>query len=750
VKRWSVRLMAAMFAIAPALAGAQSLTCDSRSDLEVRKLTFTGNRAFTNAQLANGVVTTASSWTKRWIRFFGTKRCFVSDSLTNDRFRLMIFYRNHGYTSVAVDTTVTRLDEGAVAVQFAITEGLPTLVDTLRVMGLDAIPERRRLTAQLPLRQGSPFDKYALQASIDTLTRRLREGGYPSAEVFFYFATDTAAHSATVEIDVAPGTRASIGDLTLDVTSIDPGKREVSDAVIRRLIGVRTGDLYRESDLERAKRSLYQTDLFSVVAVDVDSADVTPPGDSLVGVRIALTEGLTRSSQLGGGYGTLDCFRTEGQFTDANLFGSARRFEARGRLSKIGIGRPLGGAPGLCPTLRDDPYSDRLNYYTGLSLASSGVDRFWSFRPSLTLYSERRSEFNAFLRETPLGLVMNATRVQGRATLSSTYQLELGRTEAQPAVFCALQSACTEADRDLLLRNRRLAVAGLALTQDWSDNSANPTNGGVLRMDFRTANERLGSDPTVEFVRGTADMALYRTLRRGVVLAIRGRVGIVTGPNFRGNASLVPQQERLFAGGPTSVRGFEQSDLGPKLYIARGYDTVRVAGRTGPISTTETVFFRARSESPIDRPVPTGGNALVVGNVELRLPFPVLEQQLSWTLFADAGELWTAGAAQEEDRFQGLKVTPGVGFRVNTPFGVLRLDVAYNRYPARSGAAYYDTPILSGGQLYCVSPGNTLPVVGIGVPGVQPTQMSGSCPTDFNPGAVRQRLRFAFAIGQAF
>jgi hypothetical protein len=206
----------------------------------------------------------------------------------------------------------------------------------------------------------------------------------------------------------------------------------------------------------------------------------------------------------------------------------------------------------------------------------------------------------------------------------------------------------------------------------------------------------------------------------------------------------------LFAGGPTSVRGFEQSDLGPKLYIARGYDTVRVAGRTGPISTTETVFFRARSESPIDRPVPTGGNALVVGNVELRLPFPVLEQQLSWTLFADAGELWTAGAAQEEDRFQGLKVTPGVGFRVNTPFGVLRLDVAYNRYPARSGAAYYDTPILSGGQLYCVSPGNTLPVVGIGVPGVQPTQMSGSCPTDFNPGAVRQRLRFAFAIGQAF
>jgi outer membrane protein insertion porin family/translocation and assembly module TamA len=749
VNRWSAWLIAAMIAVGPAGVGAQSLTCDERGDVEVRKLTFSGNESFKDAELANGVVTSASSWTKRWLRFMGTKRCFVSDSLTNDRFRLMIFYRNHGYTSVAVDTSVTKVGRSAVDVNFSIREGPPTIVDTLRVLGLDSIPEARRLTAQLPLRQGSPFDKYALQHSIDTLTRRLRNGGYPSAEVFFFFTTDTAQHSATVEIDVAPGTRASIGEITLEVTPRIEGQREVSDAVVRRLLGVRSGDLYRESSLERAKRSLYQTDLFSVVAVDVDSADVTPPGDSLVAVRIALTEGLMQSARLGGGYGTLDCFRTEGEYTNANLFGAARRFQAQARLSKIGIGRPFGGAPGLCPTLRDDPYSDRLNYYGGLTLAS-GTDRFWSFRPSATLYSERRSEYNAFLRETPLGFLMAANRQIGRSTITSTYQLELGRTEAQPAVFCALQSACTPADRDLLLRNRRLAVGGLAWSQDWSDNAASPTRGGVVRLDLRTANEKFGSDPTVEFVRGTADIALYRTVRRGIVLAIRARVGTVTGPDFRGSAAFIPQQERLFAGGPTSVRGFEQSDLGPKLYIARGFDTVRVAGATGPIAATETVFFRARNESPIDRPVPTGGNSLIVGNVELRMPFPVLTERLSWTLFADAGELWTAGAAQDEDRFQGFKVTPGVGFRVNTPFGVLRMDVAYNRYAARTGAAYYDTPILAGGQLYCVSPGNTLPVTGLGVSGTLPTQATGSCPTDFNPGRFAQRLRFSFAIGQAF
>ncbi len=743
-------LLTALLAAAPALAGAQDLLCDTPGDVEVRRLSFSGNRAFADAILADGIVTTSSSWTRRWFRVMGTRRCLDPVEFRNDLWRLQIFYRNHGYASVAVDTVRTPAGDEAVAVEFVIREGTPTLVDTLRVLGLDDVPEAERITAQLPLRQGGAFDKYALQRSIDTLTRRLRNTGYPSAEVFFFYATDTARRSATVEIDVAPGTRASIGAISIDVTPVRRGERAVDDPTVRKLLGVQPGDLYRESALERAKRTLYQTDIYRVVAVDVDSADVVPPGDSLIDVRIALTEGLTRSSRLSGGYGTLDCFRTDGEYRDANFRGSARRFEARARLSKIGIGRPLGGAADFCPTLREDPYSEQLNYYTGLSLIES-TDRLLSWRPSVTLYSEQRSEFRAYLRSTPVGSVLSATRQAGRRlNLAATYQLEYGRTEAQPALFCALQSVCASEDREPLLRFRRLAVAGWSATQDWSNNPQNPTRGGVARFEVRHAASGIGSDRSVQFNKLTGDFTMYFALRSDVVFAMRARAGVVTGPSFTGRSGFIPPQERLFAGGPTSVRGFEQSDLGPKVYITRGYDTVRVDGATGPVTPADTVYFRARNEGAIERPVPTGGSALLVGNAELRMPFPVLEDRLQWTVFADAGELWTAGASQPQDRFQGLKVTPGVGIRVATPFGMLRMDVAYNRYAARTGAAYYDAPVLAGGQLYCVSPGNTLPVTGIGVAGAAPTQASGACPTDFNPGKVRQRLRFAFAIGQAF
>jgi len=748
VRRWAVSLSLAL--MAPATAVAQDIVCDTPGDVEVRTLHFDGNRAFASAVLADGVITTPSSTARRVFRFFGTRRCLNRQEFANDVVRLQIFYRNNGYASVAVDTVVTPVAPGAVAIRFLITEGPLTRIDTLRVAGLDAVPERARLLSNLPIVEGGPFDKYALQRSIDTLTRRLRNGGYPAAEVFFFYSSDTAARTATVELDAVPGTRARVGQITFDVTPVRPGAPAVDTSVLKGLLSIRSGDLYRESALERSKRTLYQTDIWRVVSLDVDSADVVPPGEEEVDVRISLTEALTKSTRLSGGYGTLDCFRTDAEYRDANFRGTARRFEARGRVSKIGIGSPLGGAASLCPTLRQDPYSEDLNYYGALSLAE-GTDRLFSWRPSMTVFSERRSEFRAFLRETPIGTIITSTRSgSARRTYVASYQLELGRTQAQPALFCAIQSVCTAEDRDPLLRLRYLAVTGFSASQDWSDNPTNPTRGGVARMELRTADEKVGSDPALEFSRATVDLTLYRTLFRGVILAMRARAGIVTGPGFRGSTQFIPAQERLFAGGPTSVRGFEQSDLGPKVYIARGFDTLRVVPREGPIQPDEVVFFRARNLTPADRPVPTGGSSLVVGNVELRMPSPFLEDRLQWTLFADAGELWIAGAAQSQDRFNGLKVTPGVGVRFVTPFGIVRLDAAYNRYPQRPGAAYFDAPVLAGGQLYCVSPGNMLPVTGVGVEGAVPVQAAGRCPADFVPSQSRQRLRFAFAIGQAF
>jgi outer membrane protein insertion porin family/translocation and assembly module TamA len=189
------------------------------------------------------------------------------------------------------------------------------------------------------------------------------------------------------------------------------------------------------------------------------------------------------------------------------------------------------------------------------------------------------------------------------------------------------------------------------------------------------------------------------------------------------------------------------------VYIAATYDTVRASGARGgdPANPADTVYFRAASGSPGERTVPTGGNALVVANLEARFRSPVLPELLQWTAFADAGEVWNRGTPGLNLGFSSLRWTPGVGVRVRTLIGFVRFDLAYNAYARPAGAAYFDAPIAAGGALLCVSPSNTLRVTK-NADG-QLSQAAGSCPGTFVPPtstAFLRRLTPSISIGQAF
>src|SRR5690606_37468918 len=118
-------------------------------------------------------------------------------------------------------------------------------------------------------------------------------------------------------------------------------------------------------------------------------------------------------------------------------------------------------------------------------------------------------------------------------------------------------------------------------------------------------------------------------------------------------------------------------------------------------------------------------------NAELRMRSPVLPRLLDWVAFLDVGHVFNRGP--ESLSLDDLKWTPGFGIRVASPVGPLRMDVAYNGYPRRSGPAYLIDPIPSENSdpnappppprlLRCASPGNTLSS-GVG----------GDCPATFAP-----------------
>ena len=748
--RRAVMLAALALAAGALPARAQDVTCDP-GDLEVMSLRFSGAQAFDPAVLEAGIVTTPSSWLRRTTGRLGARRCLDHQQFALDALRLVLFYRNHGYVAATVDTLVAPAGRGRVAVEFRVTEGAPIRISDLIVEGLDDVPERAAVTAGLAVARGTPFDKYAIEEARDSLSRRLRNRGYPDAEVFVGYDTRVAAHEASVRLTVQPGRRVTVGPLRIAVTPRPGTARGIGDATVRRVSGLADGDLYSEERLEQAKRALYQTEAYDQVSVRPDTGAVR--GDSAnVGVTLDLAEGYMRTARAAFGYGTLDCFRATGDLTQHNFLGGAARLDVNTRVSKIGISEPLTGAASLCPQAKADPYSRELNYYLGASASRPAV--FREFAPSVTLFSERRSEYNAFLRVAPIGSTLALGRTLGRVTQAFGYSVEYGRTEAQPALLCAVFQQCEQADRDAFSRTQRLAVASIALTRETGDNPVNPTRGTALRVELRTAGAYTGSDAGLRFSKMLVDAAAYRPLTPGIILAARVRLGAVVGPSlsFSNAALYVPPQERLFAGGPTTVRGFPQNQLGPAVYIASAYDTVRADGSRGgdPSNPRDTVFFRTRDGLPGERTVPTGGNAMVVANLEARIRSPFLPELLQWTAFADVGEVWNRGTPGAQLGFSALRWSPGAGVRVRTLIGFVRLDAAYNPYERPAGAAYFDTPVSVGGALLCVSPANTLRVTS---QAGQPAQASGTCPGTFVPpreSSFLRRVQLSLSIGQAF
>ncbi|MFI5231047.1 MAG: outer membrane protein assembly factor [Gemmatimonadales bacterium] len=753
---WSLALAVLLIAASARPARAQDLSCGA-GDVELMKLTFEGNTVFPSSLLADGIVTEPSSWWQRTIRFprfLGTRRCFFPDTLAHDRVRLILWYRNHGYASVTVDTIVTRYGKSRAAVRFSIHEGAPTIVDTLMFTGFDSVPERAAIIQGLPTRKGRPFDKYANDTTRELLTQRLHNGGYPDAEVFINSDTRPAVRRATVSFAASTGPRMHLGPVTVKVEPRRGAARGVTDATVRHLAALKEGDLYSEQALERAKLSLYQTEAFARVQVVPDSTRA--PRDSTVPVLLGLTEGYMNEAHAGVGYGTLDCFRTTADYTAHSVDGRATQLSLQGRLSKIGVVSDLRV---LCPDARNDPYSQSLNYFTGGTLSRPAT--FNGVVPSLSLYSERRSEFDAYLRTTPVGGNITLARPRGRVTEAFTYSVEYGRTQAQPALLCAVFNACEASDQASVQSLQRLAVASFSIARDGSDNPVDPTHGSVLRFEYRTAGAYTGSDPSLHFNKFLVDGSYYAPVGTDVILAARLRFGAVLGSNFgfASSAVFIPQQERLFGGGQTTVRGYQQNELGPAVYIPAAYDTVDAAGViVHTFSPGDVRYFRASNDVGSQRTVPTGGNALAVGMIEARIRSPFLPNILQWAVFLDGGAVWNVGKPGESIALNTLRWTPGIGARVHTGVGVLRVDVAYNPYQQPLGAAYYDAPVAAGGALFCVSPGNLLPVTAAkttvqGVTTLVASQVTGSCPGSFQPplpSSFFRRLAFVLTLGEAF
>ncbi len=731
-------------------ARAQEVNCDP-GDQEVRRLAFTGNSAFTDADLSKVIVTTPSPFARTVLHLpLAIRRCLDRNELPKDRARLVVYYRRRGFPDATVDTAVNVVGKNAVEVRFAIHEGLPTKLASLVVEGLDSVREQARIVTRLPIRAGARFDRVILDAARDTVGRRLRNNGYPRAQVVNTFDVDEQTRVAYDTIAATPGPFTRIGKVGISVVPFEKKPQQISDDVVNRLIGLKTGKIYREDELLDAQRTLYRTEAYQHVSILPDSTFGTT--DTTININAVLAENTTRSARLGAGYGTLDCFRLTGELSNYNFLRTARRLDLTTRLSKIGIGDPLSGAKALCPQAQNDPFSRKVNYYLGATLRQPVFPGLRAL-PTITVFSERVSEYNAYLRTTTIGGVASLDLRRWPTTpVTFAYSMDLGRTEAQPALFCAVFNLCAAEDRRRVQQTQRLAVASVVVSRDRTNSLVAPSRGYTWRIEGRHASPFILSDTALQFNKIVGERSHYWSLGNGTVLAFRVRSGAVFGRSFGTITGFIPPQERLYAGGPTSVRGFSQNELGSSIYIADSFSVV--LPKTSGLA--DTVFRVADTERDFRRAVPVGGNSMVVSNLELRLPSPFLPDVLQWTVFTDGGDVWNRGQTNSFQNFR-FKITPGIQLTAFSPVGPVRIVIGYNPYRRPAGPLYYEVPTGStnltlpeAGSLPCVSPGNLLPVHLVNG---RLTQNEGRCPATFTPrtaSSIRSRLTFGLAIGQAF
>ncbi|MGB3942124.1 MAG: outer membrane protein assembly factor BamA [Candidatus Manganitrophaceae bacterium] len=174
-----------------------------------------------------------------------------------------------------------------------------------------------------------------------------------------------------------------------------------------------------------------------------------------------------------------------------------------------------------------------------------------------------------------------------------------------------------------------------SLIQDTRDDPFNPRSGSVNGITIRDAALMLGSE--AQFVKTTVQSSWYRSPTPRFVFAFSFRTGMAR--RF-GETDIIPISERFFLGGRSSVRGYDQDKLG-------------IDGAT------------------IIDGVPTGGNAMLLLNEELRVALP---HSFGLVFFFDHGNIWRE---YRDIRFSQIKSTTGVGARYDTPVGPVRLDWGY-------------------------------------------------------------------------
>ena len=506
--------------------------------------------------------------------------------------QISITIAGHGLDDPDLPEELERLPQsGTAVIKVVITPG--PLFHLRHVTLQGAVPDG--VAAAFTLQPGQPVIAANVLGAGGALLNALQEHGYALAVVDPPLAVEVAGEQAIdVTYHVTAGPRVDLGPITIT------GLRRMNESFVRRRLLLRQGQLYQPSKIEAARQDLAGIGVFSGVVVrtapKLDAEGELPLTiDVAERKRHAVTFNVAYSTDLGGSVGAT--------WTDRNVFGNAEQLNLSASTTGLGGSDTTGlGYNATAQLLKPDflHRDQTLEFDLG------------AIKQSLEAYDQTAATAGVILSRK----------------LSKEWTISAGLTGEQEKIV-----------QEEVTRHYTLVAAPLSGKYDGTG-LTNPlddeTHGVRAALSVAPTESLAHPEATFVILQGNvstyidmADLGLTQPGRS--IVAVRGIVASAQGASQFD----LPPDQRFYAGGSATVRGFKYQSVGP--------------------------LFADNN--------PQGGAALDAATIEFR--------QRVWgnigaALFVDAGQV-----SAENAPFQGtLREGVGTGVRYYTPIGPIRVDVA--------------------------------------------------------------------------
>ncbi len=615
---------------------------------------FEGNTVFSSGRL------------RKEVPFFEIND-YSNDLLEETAGRLLALYHDKGYAFAQV-TPITVLRDDGIDITFFLFEGEKNSVSSVTFTGASINQERLRAT--LANRPGQRYNPDLMERDRQTLEEFYRALGYLRVEVP---EPEISMDNAEVSIHytVREGIQMTVREIALS------GNRSVSDAEIRSAISIREGSPYNDVDIAEARAridDLYDKKGFLDVRVDVER-DMHDDGASL---RFRITEGTPlrfgKTIVVGNDQTKLKVITREFQHREGNPYDFGLLLKDRHSLQKLGLFSDIDVVPqdaegdrkDVIYRLRESPAGtvdfavgyaeyERLRGFFDVSYRNlGGMNRQVSFRTELSSllqrltlsytepwFMDRKLPFKALLlyeKKEEVNIDSRDVLYRSERALASAGVMKKIREKYDAELYYDFSVVKTyDVQPDVILSRNDVGTQVISgfrpgLLYDTRDNPFAPQKGVFAGLSCKITSKLFLSE--TEFIKLSAFGNTYLKLSDRFVLALSLRGGLATG---FGDTKELPIVERFFLGGRTTVRGYDQDELGPK-------------GSDGN---------------------PTGGNAFLMGNIEVRTD---VGKGFGIVTFLDGGNVWQL---VEDMKIGDIKYTVGIGLRYNTPVGPLRVDYGH-------------------------------------------------------------------------